>query len=162
MEQRGLTSTGLLLFLNARTSRGSHLAAFAGKKVIISKHEMQENPSANKWTTVEDSQEVRAKEKSTDTSTITPLLLLYALPLSIVLPAPAGGLVPTDSNYISLSDFPKDTTKECLGQVRGKYSVGSTECFYIVFNQLCLFQTLQVPLDISIIDIHDKTNVGMQ
>lgn len=44
-------------------------------------------------------------------------------------PSNAGGL-PTGRNFSSQSDFPKDTTKECSGQVGGRDSVDVFEYFY--------------------------------
>lgn len=54
-----------------------------------------------------------SKGKSVDASTAAPP---PCFTLEYCSPTYAGGL-PTDSNYSSQSDFPKDTTKECLGQV---------------------------------------------
>lgn len=61
--------------------------------------------------------------------------LLSAPHRNIVLPSNAGGL-PTGSNFTSQSDFPKDATKECSGQVRGRDSENVFEYFYVAVSGL--------------------------
>lgn len=110
---------------------------------------MEENPSINKRTRVDDSQEVRAKESH---RTLPPRPPAPCVTLEYCSPAPAGGL-PTDSNYSRWSDFPKDTTQECEGQLAGRSAVdaakrlsvgvNSCACFYIK-EVMCAFECLSM------------------
>lgn len=95
---------------------------------------MQENPlKKTKRTRVEDSQTARAKE-SHRTLPLQPLLT--ASPWSIVLPFLQVGFLHT---VITVqSDFPKDTTEECQGQVWARRSVYATKCFYAMCHQMCM------------------------
>lgn len=71
-----------------------------------------------------------SRGKSLDTSTAGPPLHSTQEYCS---PTHAGGL-PTGTNCSSQSDFPKDTIKECSGQLRGRDSVHVFEYFYVAVS----------------------------
>lgn len=83
---------------------------------------------------MEDSQAARAKE-SHRTLPLQPLL--STSPWSIVLPFLQVVFLQTVITF--QSDFPKDTTEECQGQVWARHSVDATKCFYAMCHQLCMF-----------------------
>lgn len=76
-----------------------------------------------------------SRGKSLDTSTAGPPLCSTQEYCS---PTHAGGL-PTGSYCSSQSDFPKDTTKECQGQLRGRDSVDVFEYFAVAVSRRARF-----------------------